>query len=179
MKKAFGAMLGLVLVGALGAVAFWYLTDSRLTEFAAQSFGTAEAKVVEIPTGTNPRGVANLLAESGAVSDGELFYRWLRREKLGQKLKAGEYEFAGPMTPRQVADKVISGQVKQYHFPVPEGLRADEILYLRSSRDEGITSLADLAEIPAFQDEPDMLQYVASIMGTRSSVYASPTPQGR
>ncbi len=46
---------------------------------------------------------------------------------------------------------------------------ADEILYLRSSRAEGITSLVDLTEIPLFQEESSSLEYVAQIMDTRSS----------
>ena len=49
---------------------------------------------------------------------------------------------------------------------------ADEILYLRGSRLEGITSLADLTAIPAFQDDPAALEFVAGIMDTRSSVYS-------
>ncbi len=55
---------------------------------------------------------------------------------------------------------------------------ADEILYLRTSRPEGITSLVDLIEIPAFQDEPASLEYLAGIMSTRSNVY-SVTSVGR
>ena len=49
---------------------------------------------------------------------------------------------------------------------------ADEIIYLRSSRQEGITSLVDLTSIPAFQEDPDAFSFVARNMDTTSSVYA-------
>ncbi len=49
----------------------------------------------------------------------------------------------------------------------------DEILYLRRSRPEGIASLVDLIEIPAFQDDTASLEYLASIADVRSSVYSA------
>ena len=55
---------------------------------------------------------------------------------------------------------------------------ADEIIYLRASRPEGIASLVDLIDIPAFQDDPATLEYIAGIMDVSSSVY-SITVKGR
>ncbi len=49
---------------------------------------------------------------------------------------------------------------------------ADEILYLRGSRLEGISSLVDLTSIPAFADDPAALQLAANLMDTRSNVYS-------
>jgi len=49
---------------------------------------------------------------------------------------------------------------------------ADEIVYLRAGAAEGIASLVDLIEIPAFQDDPGTLQYIADIMDVRSNVYS-------
>ncbi len=49
---------------------------------------------------------------------------------------------------------------------------ADEIVYLRAGRAEGIASMVDLLEIPAFQDDPGTLEYIADIMDVRSNVYS-------
>jgi hypothetical protein len=49
---------------------------------------------------------------------------------------------------------------------------ADEIVYLRSSRLEGITSIVDLIEIPAFREDPGTLEYLARITDTTSNVYS-------
>src|SRR5690348_1293287 len=152
MKKPALLMLLLVAIGALGAAAFWFVNEQRLTAFAAEPFGSAEAKRVEIPPGTNPHGLANLLAEHEVVSSADRLYAWLRREKLGPKLKAGEYEFSGPLTPREVIEKIVSGQVKQYRFTVPEGLRVDEILPIvaNSELKLSLDKLQKLAADPHF-----------------------------
>lgn len=122
-----GLLLVLLAVGAGVGVVFWW-RDQQLDAFAAAEFGPAEAHDVSIPTGSSPRTVATLLARAGIVSDAGLFYRFLRRSELGPKLRAGEYEFVGPATPAQVAEKLISGQQKTYRVTLPEGLRLDEVL---------------------------------------------------
>jgi hypothetical protein len=49
---------------------------------------------------------------------------------------------------------------------------ADEIVYLRSSSLEGITSIVDLIDIPAFREDTDTLEYLARIADTTSNVYS-------
>ncbi|MBL8922203.1 MAG: endolytic transglycosylase MltG [Myxococcaceae bacterium] len=133
MKKVLIGLVVVLVLGAVGAAGVWYFLEQRLTTFAQTAFGAATPVVVEIPPGTNPKGVATLLAKAQVVSDADLLYGWLRREKLGPKLKAGEYEFVGPLTPPQAVEKLIKGEVKVYRFTVPEGLRWDEILPIVAS----------------------------------------------
>lgn len=135
MKKVLIGLVVVLVLGAAGAAGVWYWLETRLTEFAEAPFGTSAPVTVSIPPGTNPKGVSTLLAKAGVVSDGDLLYNWLRREKLGPKLKAGEYEFVGPLTPPQAIEKLIKGEVKVYRFTVPEGLRWDEILPIVASSD--------------------------------------------
>jgi UPF0755 protein len=125
----------LLVVGAVGAAGAWYVLEARLEAFSREPFGSPDPKLVEVPPGSNPKKVAGLLARAGVVSDADRFYGWLRREQLGNKLKAGEYEFEGSLTPGQVAEKLLKGEVKQYHFTVPEGLRVDEILPILAASD--------------------------------------------
>jgi hypothetical protein len=49
---------------------------------------------------------------------------------------------------------------------------ADEIVFLRTTGLEGITSIVDLIEIPAFQEDTATLEYLARIMDTTSNVYS-------
>lgn len=131
MKRALVALLVLVLLGAAAAGGWYYLREQRVSAFASASLSLPERGVtVEIPPGTGPRALGRLLAEAGVVSDAELFYLYIRREQAGPRLKAGEYLFEGSLSPAQVLEKLLSGQVKMYRFTVPEGLRVDEILTL-------------------------------------------------
>ena len=127
MKKALLGTLALLLLAGATTGGYLWWRDRKISAFAAAAHGTG-TKTVEIPQGSGPRPVANLVAREGVVADAELFYLFLRRDKLAPRLKAGEYEFLLPLTPAQVVEKLSSGQVKQYHFTVPEGLRVDEVL---------------------------------------------------
>ncbi|MEN9796791.1 MAG: endolytic transglycosylase MltG [Pseudomonadota bacterium] len=129
MKKALGVLLGLALVTATCVGGYLWWLNERVTAFAAAPHGSGK-RTVEIPQGSGPRALAQLVAREGIVSNGELFFLYLRRDKLAPKLKAGEYEFDLPVTPAQVVEKLASGQVKLYRFTIPEGLRVDEILPL-------------------------------------------------
>jgi UPF0755 protein len=121
----------LALVGlALAAGGVWWWREQQLSAFVDTPFGAVEPRDIAIPSGSGPKAVASLLAHAGVVSDASLFYRYLRHDELGPKLRAGEYEFVGPSTPRQVAAKLISGQQKTYRVTIPEGLRLDEVLPL-------------------------------------------------
>jgi UPF0755 protein len=127
LKKLFAVGAVLLALAGLGAGVYGW-QNWKLTQFAHAPFGSPDAKAVDVPQGTGPRTLATLLAQNGVVKDSDLLYAYLRREKLGPKLKAGQYEFKGPLTPIQVIDKIASGLVKVYWFTVPEGLRVDEIL---------------------------------------------------
>ncbi len=144
-------------MGFLGAAVLatglgWYLTEHRLTVFAARPFGADGPKRVEIRPGTQPRDICALLARAGVISDADLLYAWMRREKLHLNLKAGEYEFIGAVAPREAIDKIASGHVKQHHFTVPEGLRVDEILPIIAGSELGLDleKLQRLASMAAF-----------------------------
>ena len=143
-----------VLAVAAGALAFrqW---NARLDAFAEAPHGEAGERVVTVPPGSGPRKVGSLLAEAGLVTDAELYYSWLRREELGPRLKAGEYDFTGPVTPRQVTDRLISGVERGYRFTIPEGLRAEEILPIVAKSELGLSlqKLEAIAADPAFLHE--------------------------
>jgi UPF0755 protein len=91
-------------------------------------FGSAEEKVIEIPTGASKRHIVRLLVRGGALADEQLAWRYVRWVKRDQRpLKAGEYAFAGPLRPDEVLGRIYRGEVKVYRFTVPEGLRMEEI----------------------------------------------------
>ncbi len=72
--------------------------------------------------------------------------------------------------PGKMNINTVSASLLRQLFFTTEYL-ADEIIYLRSSRQEGITSLVDLTDIPAFQEDVEAFSFVARNMDTTSSVY--------
>ncbi len=125
MKRALRTLLVLLALGAAGvAGVLWWKVD----RFRSTPYGGPEEKIVVVPQGSSARAVVRALAAAGVLSherEAWLYVRWVRRD--GRTFRAGEYSFAGPLTPDQVLERVQLGQVKVYRFTVAEGLRADEI----------------------------------------------------
>ncbi len=133
MKRALIGLVVLAVLSAAGVFGYLKWMEARVEAFGATAFGSSDARSVDLAPGSGPRTVAAALFKAGVISDEELGYQFVRKEGLGPKLKAGEYEFSGPLTPREVFEKLVRGQVKQYHFTVPEGLRVEEILPILAS----------------------------------------------
>lgn len=72
----------------------------------------------------------------------------------------------GKMNINTVSEQLL----EQIFFEKPHFI--DEIIFQRNSRKEGITSIVDLVDIPAFQEDPEALNFVARTMDTTSSVYS-------
>ncbi len=128
MKKVLLALLILgVLVGA-GLGGQYLVREWRMRSFATTPVTLPAPVHVEIPPGSGTKRVAWLLEEAGVVTDAGLLEVYVRRKGLVTQLQAGEYEFAGAVTPEQAVEKIRTGRVKAYRFTIPEGLRAEEIL---------------------------------------------------
>ncbi len=122
------ATAGIVLAAAAGGVVL--LRRRALDAFATTPFGSDEIKLVEVPRGARLREAATALASAGVVSDASKLERLGRELKKDRQLKAGEYEFSGPLLPEKVLEVLAAGRVKLHRCTVPEGLRSDEIAAL-------------------------------------------------
>lgn len=138
MKKFVMILAVLLVLGGAGAGFFYWSTAQKVDAFEHTAFGDAAAKVVVIPKGTDPVGVGELLARAKVISSAETWHLYLRWHKLKPKMKAGEYEFAGALTPPQIITKMEKGEVKLHHFTIAEGLRCDEIMPELARTDLGL-----------------------------------------
>jgi UPF0755 protein len=138
MKKVLLALVILVTVGLLAAAGVYFHYEQAVVEFESTPFGDVGVRVVNLPKGSDATTVGKYLAREKIISDADRWHLWLRWRKLEPKLKAGEYEFAGPLTPGQVVDKVVRGEVMLHHFTVVEGSRCDEAMPVIGASDLGL-----------------------------------------
>ena len=105
-------LAGLMLVAAVaGGAALWV----RIPYARFQ-----EPVFVDIPKGTGTRGIAELLANAGVIQ--HPLQLWVARAlRPSARLKAGEYRFDKPASPREVFDRIARGDVFYLALPVPEG----------------------------------------------------------
>ena len=81
-----------------------------------------------IKKGTSLNQTAQLLAQKKIIKNAELFILYARLNKLSSKLKAGEYLFENTYTIKDVAEKLINGDVISRTITIPEGKALVEIL---------------------------------------------------
>ena len=80
----------------------------------------ADSTFVDIDKGTGSRGIAEELADAGAIH-----YPWqfllVRLLRPSVKLQAGEYSFSMADSPWHIFDRIARGDVFYYQLTVPEG----------------------------------------------------------
>ena len=91
-----------------------------------RGYGASYA-MIDVPEGTAAARAIEILEEHGVIQRSPLALVYLRLTGRTHGLKAGEYSFTRPMTPGEVFDKLISGDVYYHRVTILEGLRSDEV----------------------------------------------------
>ncbi len=132
MKKLVATIALLTILAAAGAI---WLGWSRLqTPF--KGYEAAE-QFVEIPAGAGAAEIRQRLVDAGVVRDGLTLRLALRWTGASRGLQAGEYRFDSPMTPIEVVNKIVRGDVYGQRITFPEGLTIREMAALYESRGLG------------------------------------------
>lgn len=108
-------------------------------------------RVVSIASGLAAPEVAERLAMRGVVADQHLFYLVLRFSGKARSIKAGDYFFAKQVTPLQVLDKLVRGDVLPREFTIVPGWRVRDVLKALQSF-KGALDLRGLPPPEAAQD---------------------------
>lgn len=96
--------------------------------FAYRPVGEAELVVtVEIPKGTGFLKIVDLLDEKGLVKNKPFFYVLSLVKGAARVIRAGEYEFSGSLSPIEILDKLVKGNIKFYMVTIKEDVTLREI----------------------------------------------------
>lgn len=109
-----------------------------------------EVRLVAVAPGTSVDAIGRQLVAAGVVRDPQVF-RWaLWRSGVGRRLQAGEYRFEGPMSAREVVEKLARGDVALWPVTFPEGLSIAEMAALFEQA--GLGSRRDFLEAASGDD---------------------------
>lgn len=86
-----------------------------------------ETVLVDIPTGTSFIKVAKLLRDAGLVNNRPFFYTLVGIKRGTRSIRAGEYEFATSISPSEMIDKLIRGDIKTYRVTIHEDYTVKEV----------------------------------------------------
>lgn len=145
-----GLLGALVLVTGGIRILFWAAIPYR-------GYGASFA-IVEIPDGAAAIQSLDILERHGIVQRFSLALTYLRLTGRARNLKAGEYSFTRPMTPGEVFDKLIAGDVHYHRVTILEGSRGDEVIaqFVRSgfgAESEYLDAFRDTRPIADLDDE--------------------------
>jgi len=124
-RRSFQRMFLLLLLLALAAAAWFFNGVYRKVFHPFQGF--EKNTVVQIDSGMSVAAIAKRLQSQGVIASAEYFTRYYRLFFSGRNLKAGEYLFDGPLSMRQVIEKLEEGRAILYKITIKEGLWIGEI----------------------------------------------------
>jgi len=149
--KRFLIIITLILIlGAVGAVA-WGYRDLRTPVHHGQS-----GQYIEIPKGTPPAAVIKKLTAAGIIKHEQPVLMYLKLTGLGQRFKAGEYDFPSPISPREVLAKLQTGEQRLIRLTVVEGWTRWDIVNAMARIPE--LKLTDPKSALALMDDVTLIQ---------------------
>ena len=102
---------------------------------------SGQEQFIEIPPGAGPAVIGQRLVDAGIVRDRLTWRIALFQSGSARELKAGEYRFDVPLSPRQVIARLVKGDVYLRPITFPEGLTIAEMAQIFQSH--GFGSAAD------------------------------------
>lgn len=127
-------LLVIVIGGAAAAVAMWLGWNDIHEPYKGYA---GSEQFVTIRQGAASTEIGRALADAQVVSDPQLFRLALWWTGQGRNLKAGEYRFDRAMTPLDVIDVLVRGDVYTEKITFREGLTIEEMSKVYESRGFG------------------------------------------
>jgi len=99
------------------------LTSGAVEAWIEEPFDGAAGRTVliEVPRGATAGEVAQALAAEGVIRDPRMLQWWLRATGRAGQVQAGNYEFSGASSIREVAEVLLRGRVILRAVTTPEG----------------------------------------------------------
>jgi peptidoglycan lytic transglycosylase G len=152
-----------VIIGLLAgaaAVAVWLGWNAMHEPYTGYS---EPEQFVVIRQGASSPEIGRQLAAAHVVRDPRLFRTALWWTGRGRSLKAGEYRFDHPLTPLEVVDVLVRGEVYTVRLTVPEGLNIEEVAKLYESHGFGsagdfVQAARNVGRIHDFDDKASDLE---------------------
>lgn len=147
LKIALGVFVYLATAAVIAcAAAFFWLAHeySKAGPVQTETFFTAER-------GQGVSQIADNLEAQNIISSALAFKAAMRLVHAGETLKAGEYQLSPSLSMREIADKMIAGDIYIRKVTIPEGLTSYEIIEL-------LKTVADLSgDVPSVPTEGTLL----------------------
>ncbi len=110
----------LILVVAVTCVAFVRYVSSPVNHFATP-------KIIDIPKGAGFFRITEIMDDAGLVANRPFFWLLAFVKGVRKQIRAGEYEITGSLSPAEILDKLVRGEIKYYTVMLPEDITVNEV----------------------------------------------------
>lgn len=134
-----------VVLCTLLAVAIAAAASAYAWRWLHEPIGTSAA-VIEIERGASVSRIAQQLAQAGWIKHPLIWTVWARYQRLGSKVKAGEYALLSTLSPDQLLQLLTSGNVILHNVTIVEGSTYAQLrrtLAARADLKQVTTTMAD------------------------------------
>ncbi|MHB8771704.1 MAG: endolytic transglycosylase MltG [Syntrophales bacterium] len=115
------ATVGLcVLAAILTGVAFARYATSPVNHFTTP-------RIVDIPKGASFFQITEIMNDAGLVANRPFFWLLAFVKGVRKQIRAGEYEITGKLSPLEILDKLVRGEIKSYTVLLPEDITVREV----------------------------------------------------
>jgi UPF0755 protein len=114
------AAILIVMVVLLIGVAFTRYATSPINH-------SSIAKIVDIPKGASFFRITAILYDAGLVENRPFFWALALGKGATKSIRAGEYEITGSMSPAEIIEKLVRGEIKSYTVTLPEDITVNEM----------------------------------------------------
>jgi UPF0755 protein len=122
-----------------------------LINYSSSSIDKKNVNVlVDIPTGSSFLKVTEILNQAGLIKSRVFFYSLTIIKKARRHIRAGEYEFNTSLTPSEMIDKLLHGEIKIHEVTIREDLSLREIASLLDK--EKLIKKDDFFELASDED---------------------------
>jgi UPF0755 protein len=133
-------LLGLVLLSLLAAVGAEIWLNLRSLDEPLQ---VAAPLTFKVPAGSRLAQVTGTLAARGVLARPRAVVWYARWKGIASAIKAGEYEIQPGVTPRDLLDKLVTGQVLLHSLTIVDGWRVQDLLDTMRRNPDVLTTLPE------------------------------------
>lgn len=109
-----------ILAAILTGVAFARYATSPVNHFTTP-------KIVEIPKGAGFFRITEIMNDAGLVANRPFFWLLAFGKGVWRQIRAGEYEVTGRLSPLEILDKLVRGEIKSYTVLLPEDITLNDV----------------------------------------------------
>lgn len=158
MNKAFKILLVVFSISLLAFAGGYFFYTSYLSPVNSNQDVNKVEFLVE--PGSVPGSIAKKLKDNGLIKDEKIFLTYVKLNKLGSELKAGNYLLTDEMSVQEITDVIIKGVSILKRFTIPEGFTIWQIAELMEQEnimpEETFWDLAIEEDFPEYEFLSDL-----------------------